>query len=439
MEPDVDTRARSIDRSINVLLRHMGFAGVFLIGGVGLVGATTDLAGAVVAAGSLVMDSGIKKIQHPTGGVVGELLVREGDHVKEGQVLIRLDETLARASLATVEKDLWELQARQARLEAERDQAETISFPDELLAAPEDSELGRIVKGERNLFTFRREAAQGQKHQLRQRIVQLNESIGGLNIQVDAKATEIRLLKKELEGVNELWEKKLVPLTRVVALERNNASLEGERGQLTASIAEAKGKIAETELQIIQIDQDMRSDVAKQLGDIRAKIAELRERRVTALDQLNRIDIRAPQAGMVHELSVHTKGGVITAGEELMQIVPDADKLTVEVKVPPANIDQVHVGQTAILRFSTFNQRTTPEIQGTVSVVSASTSKEDKLGAGYYSVRIVMDAGTLKTMGNVKLVPGMPVDAFLRTSDRTMLSYLMKPFADQMYKAFRER
>ncbi|MDF2119718.1 HlyD family type I secretion periplasmic adaptor subunit [Roseiarcaceae bacterium H3SJ34-1] len=435
----MDDRKRRIDRSINLHLRHMAIAGVFLLGGAGIVGATTDLAGAVVAAGSLVVETSIKKIQHPTGGIVGQLFVREGTHVDAGEVMIRLDETLVRANLTTVEKDLWELESRQARLVAERDQADDITFPDEMLAAPADSDIGKIVQGERNLFSFRREAALGQKHQLRQRIVQLNEKIGGLKIQADAKVSEIGLLKQELDGVNELWEKKLVPLTRVVALQRNNARLEGENGQLMSTIAEARGKIAETELQIIQIDQDMRSDVAKQLGDIRAKIAELREKRVAALDQLKRTDIRAPQSGLVHELSVHTEGGVIGAGEQIMLIVPDADKLAVEVRVPPENIDQVHVGQTAVLRFSSFNQRTTPEVQGTVSVVSASTSKDDKAGAGYYSVRITMDPKLLQTLGDVKLVPGMPVDAFLRTSDRTIVSYLMKPLSDQMYRAFRER
>jgi HlyD family secretion protein len=344
-----------------------------------------------------------------------------------------------RANLTTVEKDLSELEARQARLVAERDQAKEITFPDEMLVAPADSDIGRIIQGERNLFTFRRDSAQGQKHQLHQRIVQLNEKIGGLQIQADAKVSEVSLLKKELDGVNELWEKKLTPLSRVVALQRNNARLEGENGQLLSTIAEARGKIAETELQIIQIDQDMRTDVAKQLADIRAKIAELREKRVAALDQLKRIDIRAPQSGLVHELSVHTEGGVIGAGEQIMLIVPDADKLAVEVRVPPESIDQVYVGQTAVLRFSSFNQRTTPEAQGTVSVVAASTSKDDKAGPGYYSVRITMDPKLLQALGDVKLVPGMPVDVFLRTSDRTIVSYLMKPLSDQMYRAFRER
>ena len=231
--------------------------------------------------------------------------------------------------------------------------------------------------------------------------------------------------------MQDLWDKKLVPLTRLVALERNQARLDGESGQLTASIAESRGRIAETELQIIQVDQDMRSDVARQLADIRAKIAELNERYVTAQDQLKRIDIRSPQSGIVHQLTVHTQGVVIAAGEPIMLIVPDADNLAVEVKVPPSNVDQVHVGQDAVLRFSSFNQRSTPEIGGKVTLVSASTSKDDKAETSFYTVRIAMDAKSIPALGDVRLIPGMPVDAYLRTSERTILSYLVKPRSEE--------
>lgn len=419
-------------------LRNSSIAAIFLVGGIGYVGATSELSGAVVAIGSLVVETNIKKIQHPTGGIVAELYVREGDRVEANQILIKLDETVARASLATVEKDLRELRARQARLETERDQRPDILFPPDMDTSPE-TETGRIIEGEIKLFNFRRDASDGQKRQLRERITQLNEKITGLKVQYDAKLAESRLIRKELEGVQDLWDKKLVPLTRLVALERNQARLDGESGQLTASIAESRGRIAETELQIIQVDQDMRSDVARQLSDIRAKIAELNERYVTAQDQLKRIDIRSPQSGIVHQLTVHTQGGVIAAGEPIMLIVPDADNLAVEVKVPPSNVDQVHVGQDAVLRFSSFNQRSTPEISGKVTLVSASTSKDDKAETSFYTVRIAMDAKSIPALGDVRLIPGMPVDAYLRTSERTIFSYLVKPLSDQMYRAFRER
>jgi HlyD family secretion protein len=215
--------------------------------------------------------------------------------------------------------------------------------------------------------------------------------------------------------------------------------LTGERGQLTARNAEAKGKISETELQILQLDQNVRSDVGKELADIRAKMSELTEKKVTAADQLRRIDIRSPQSGFVHQLSVHTKGEVVAAGEQIMLIVPNADALIVEAKVTPHDIDQVQLDQAATLRFPTFNQRTTPELSGTVSRVAADTMKDDKSGAAYYLVRIAINSGEIERLGGLRLVPGMPVEAFIRTSDRSMLSYMFKPLTDQARRAFREK
>ena len=354
-----------------------------LAGGVGGLAATTELSGAVIAPGSLVVDSNVKKVQHPTGGVVGELRARDGDKVKAGDIVVRLDETITQANLAIVVKSLNELQSRLARLEAERDNVDTVVFPAELLARAGDPELARSMTGERNLFEFRKSARAGQKAQLRERIAQLKEEIQGLTGQVAAKKRETELIGQELEGVRDLWRKNLVQIQRVTALERDAARLEGERGQLIASTAQAKGKISEIELQILQIDQDLRSEVAKDLREVQGKIAELVERKVAAEDQLKRIDIRAPQNGMVHQSTVHTVGGVITPGEAIMLIVPEADALTVEAKLAPQDIDQVRVGQTAALRFSAFNQRTTPELAGVVSRVSADLTTDQRTGAAY--------------------------------------------------------
>jgi HlyD family secretion protein len=388
-----------------------------LAGGVGGLAATTELSGAVIAPGSLVVDSNVKKVQHPTGGVVGELRARDGDKVKAGDIVVRLDETITQANLAIVVKSLNELQSRLARLEAERDNVDTIVFPAELVARAGDPELARSMTGERNLFEFRKSARAGQKAQLRERIAQLKEEIQGLTGQVAAKKRETELIGQELEGVRDLWRKNLVQIQRVTALERDAARLEGERGQLIASTAQAKGKISEIELQILQIDQDLRSEVAKDLREVQGKIAELVERKVAAEDQLKRIDIRAPQNGMVHQSTVHTVGGVITPGEAIMLIVPEADALTVEAKLAPQDIDQVRVGQTAALRFSAFSQRTTPELDG---VVTLSESE-------------------LARLQGLRLVPGMPVEAFIRTGERTVLSYVMKPFTDQITRSFRSR
>jgi HlyD family secretion protein len=385
------------------------------------------------------VDTNVKKVQHPTGGVVGELLVRDGSKVKAGDILIRLDDTQTRANLSIVVNSLNELAARQARDEAERDGANTITFPPDLLARERDPQVAHAVDGERRLFDIRRIARDGQKAQLRQRIVQSNEEIEGLTTQMKSRILQIEWIKKELLGVHDLWEKNLVPFTRVTTLEREAARLEGERGQMIASIAQTKGKISETELQIIQIDQDMRAEVGKDLAEIRGKTAELTERKVAAEDQLKRVDIRAPQDGMVFQLSVHTVGGVISQSEQIMLIVPEADALAVEVKIQPQEIDQVHLDQSAALRFSAFNQRTTPELNGSVSRISADISQDQKTGAAFYTLRITVPERELARLEGLKLVAGMPVEAFLQTNQRTVLSYLVRPLHDQIMRAFREK
>src|SRR3954447_10660150 len=422
--------------------RHLT-AGVALVvllgGGVGGWAATTELAGAVIAPGNLVVETNVKKVQHPTGGVVGELRVRDGTPVKAGDVVVRLDDTVTRANLAIVVKSLDELAARHARLEAERDGAQAPSFPAELLARRSDPDVARLIAGEQKLFEARRSARQGQKAQLKERVGQLQEQIAGLTDQIAAKRRETALIGEELKGVRELWQKNLVQITRVTALERDAARLEGERGSLVSSIAQTKGKITETELQILQIDQDLRTEVGKDLAEIRGKVSELVEKRVAAEDQLKRIDIRAPQNGTVHQLAVHTVGGVVSPGEPIMLIVPNADVLTVETKIQPQDIDQVRVGQRAVLRFSAFNQRTTPELNGEVTRVSADTTQDQKTGITFYMVRIGLTEVEIARLGGVKLVPGMPVEGFIQTGERTVLSYLTKPLTDQALKAFREK
>ena len=410
-----------------------------LAGGVGGWAATTELSGALIAQGSIVVDSNVKKVQHPTGGVVGELNVRDGDHVTTGQVVVRLDDTITRANLAIVTKGLDEFAARKARLDAERDGAEAINFPAEMLARSNEPTVTNAVTNERKLFELRRTARAGQKSQLKQRILQLREEIGGLTAQQEAKSREITLIGTELEGVRDLWKKNLVPITRLTALERDGARIEGERAQLIASVAQAKGKIVETELQIIQIDQDLSSEVAKDMREVDGKIGEFVERKVTAEDQLKRIDIRAPQDGTVLQSTVHTVGGVITAGDPIMLIVPGADNLIVEAKFNPQDVDQLQLGQPAMLRFSAFNQRTTPEITGTVTRISADTTTDQRTGQSYYVVRIGMSTKELARLGDVKLIPGMPVEAFVQTGERTVFSYLVKPLRDQLVRAFREK
>jgi HlyD family secretion protein len=430
---------RASRRSIR---RHLA-AGVavaaLLAWGVGGWASTTEFAGAVIASGSVVVDSNIKKVQHLTGGIVGELRVHDGDRVSAGDVVVRLDDTVTRANLAIVKKGLDELVGRKARLESERDGRQTIKFPDEMLARKSDPDVAHVIESESKLFELRRSARQGQKAQYRERIDQLQEEARGLAAQQAAKDQELGLIGRELVGVKELWSKSLIQLTRLTALEREQARLQGERGQLIAGAAQIKGKIAETELQIIQVDQDLSSDVAKELREIEAKIGEFAERKVAAEDQLKRIEIRAPQDGTVFQLAVHTVGGVIAAGDAIMLIVPHADNLIVEAKVNPQDIDQLQLGQKARLRFSAFNQRSTPEIAGVLTRISADTTSDQRTGQSFYVIRVAMSPEEVARLGEVKLLPGMPVEAFVQTGERTVLSYLMKPLRDQFMRTFREK
>jgi HlyD family secretion protein len=412
---------------------------LFLTCGVGVWATTMKIAGALIAPGTIVVDSNVKKVQHPTGGVVGEVRVHDGDRVEAGDLLVRLDDTVARANFAIVTKGLTELEARRARLAAERDRADTISFPNDLLQRSNDPDVAQVLAAERRLFDLRRAARAGQRAQLRERIEQLGKETNGFTSQQISKEKEVTLIERELGGVRDLFQKSLVPLTRVTALERDATRLDGERGQLVASIAQAKGKVAELNLQIIQVDEDASSEVAKEMREAEGKIGEYVERKVAAADQLKRTDIRAPQGGTVFQSTVHTVGGVIPAGEPIMLVVPDTEKLAVEAKVSPQDIDKVQVSQEAVLRFPAFDTRTTPEISGKVTRVSADTTSDQRTGLSYYTIRIALEREQAARLGNVKLVPGMPVDAFVQTGERTVMSYLMKPLSDQIVRAFREK
>lgn len=411
-----------------------------LAGGFGGWASTVPISGALIAPGAVVVDSNVKKVQHPTGGVVGEVRAHDGDTVKAGDIVVRLDETVVKASLAIVVKTLNGLWARAARLEAEQRGLDKIKFPQQLLDQKSDPDVPDLMASETKLFEVRVNGRTGQKAQLRERVTQLNEEIAGLTAQEQSKDKEIALVEKELIGVRQLYDQHLVQISRLTTLERDAARLSGERAQYIASRAQAKGKITETELQIIQVDKDMVSEVSKDLRESNDKIGEFVERKVTAEDQLRRIDIRAPQDGMVLQSTVHTVGGVITAGDAIMMIVPQADALSVEAKVNPQDIDKLQIGQKTLLRLSAFNQRTTPELNGVVTRVSADVTTDQRTGQAYYTIRVSMPPEEVARLGGEnKIIPGMPVEAFVQTGDRTMFSYLMKPLSDQLMRSFREK
>ena len=310
---------RSSLRTHGLLVVFVSMLLIFALGGWAT---TTEFAGAVVAPAQVIVDSNVKKIQHLTGGVVGDLRVRDGVHVKAGDILIRLDDIQTRANLAIVTKILDELSARQSRMEAERDDAKEVVFPRDLLDRIDNPDVERAITGELRQLETRRTTRDGQKAQLKERIAQLSQEITGYDAQIASKISQIDWIRKELAGVRDLWDKNLVPYIRLSNLEREKDRLEGERGQLIASIAQSRGRMTEIGLQITQIDQDMRTEVGRELAEIRSRTAELAEKKVAAQDMLQRIDIRAPQDGVVHQLSVHTVGGVIAPGEQIMLIVP---------------------------------------------------------------------------------------------------------------------
>lgn len=419
------------------LLVGLVMVGVMAVGAGGWAVAT-PLASALIANGTLVVDSYVKKVQHPSGGIVSILRVKNGDHVEAGDILIRLDQTQTRANLAIVEKRLIELEARRVRLIAERDEAKDVPFDAAFGNQIEKPLVAEAVAGEAKLFAARRASRDGQTAQLKERVEQLDQEVGGLEAQVLGKDQEIGLINKELTGVRQLLNKGLTQLTRVNSLEREAARLTGERGNLTASIAQTKGKITETNLQILQVDDDLQTEVEKELREIEGTIGEFEERRVTAEDQLKRVDIRAPQAGIVHELSVHTTDAVIAPGETVMLIVPAADRLEAEVKIAPQDIDQLGLGQEVQLHFSAFNQRTTPTLAGTVQRIGADLTRDPQSGQTYFLARVAVTSEEIAKLGSLKLLPGMPVEAFVQTGERTALSYLVKPLSDQIERAFKE-
>lgn len=427
-DPRRDIRLASIAGMATILV---------LFGTVGIWAATAQLSGAVIAAGTVVVETNVRRIQHPTGGVVADIRVRDGDHVAAGDVLVSLDATEARAALALIDVELLSLQIGKARLEAERDSLAMISFPEELRSRSREPSVAKMLHTEERLFATRYAAADVQRSQLRQRIVQANEEIVGLVAQVEAKQNELTLVGKELEGIQPLYEQKLVQVTRLITLQRESAQLEGEVGSLLADIARTRGSIAEIELQIVQIDEDMRREVMTELREVDGKIADLNEHRTSASDQLDRIDLRAPEAGVVHTLSVHTIGGVIAPGEQVMLIVPETDQLVVEARVEPALVDRMHIGQMATLRFPAFDSATTPELNGELVHLAADATTDPQSGVSYYLVRLALRWPEVQRLDGKALLPGMPAEVYLQTSSRTAIGYLVKPISDQLSRTFR--
>lgn len=394
-----------------------------------------SLSSAVIASGLVVVDSSAKKVQHLTGGIVARINVKNGDRVAAGDIVLSLDDTQARANLGLVTSQLVQLVGRKARLVAERDGVFEVRFPSGF--ASSDPEAPAVMIGELQLLQTRRTQRVAQQDQLRQRIDQLGKEMEGLGAQQTAKDKEIDLLRDELLRMRILSRQQLIPTSRIVTAERELAKLEGERGQLIAQIARAGAQVSETELQITSVDLTTQSEASKELREIEARINELAERRISAEDQLRRIEIRAPQSGTVHELAVHTVGGIVNAGETIMMVVPTGDALAIEVRIAPGDIDQVSIGQRAVLRFPGLSRETTPEIAAEVSRVAADLTRDTQAGA-FFLARLTAAAGEQAKLNKVRLLPGMPVEGYIEGSQRTTWSYLVKPITDQIRRAMRE-
>jgi HlyD family secretion protein len=397
------------------------------------------LSGAVAMLGMLVSGSNAQKIQHPAGGVIEQILVTDGAHVSRGDALIRMNEVVAQSNLEVLEKQLDQVRARLARLIAERDELQSPDWPPELRARASYTHVADLIASEQAQFEARGGAYTKQIEILKQRTAQLEQERSGYQSQAAANEKQSQYVALELQGLETLYKQQLVALPRLSAVAREAVRLEGERGRLTATIAEHASKIEETSLQINAAAQARRVELTKEITEAHNKESELIERRVTARDAADRVEVRAPQAGTVHQLAVHTLGGVVAPGEMLMLIAPDDGDFVVEARLPPKDVDQVFVGQAATIRFSAFNRATTPELHGTLAYVAPDVARDAQSEATYYAVRIALAASELRRLGNVALRPGMPAEIFLKTENRTLASYLFKPLSDQMHRVLRER
>lgn len=412
---------------------------LFLVGGVFTWSIATTIAGAVIASGQLEVESNRQIIQHPEGGVVGTIYANDGDMVEAGEILIRLDDTMLRSELAIIESQYYELIARRGRLRAESEDLPAIRFDEGLLEiAQQNEEIAELVGGQIRLFEARIASNAQQISQLRERQIQIEELIEGRNVQLAALNEQLGLISEELIDQQSLLDRGLAQASRVLSLRREDASLRGQVGELVASVAESRGRIAELEIEIIRLQTTRQEEAITTLRDMQYRENELRERRLSAIETLSRLEIRAPVSGIVYGSTVHAVRSVIRPADPVMFIVPQDSPLVITSRIETINIDQVVVGQEAVLRFAAFDQRTTPELYGVVTRISADVLTDEVSGMNYYEAQILPYDGEIDKLQGLELVPGMPVDVFIQTGERSPLTFLTKPLTDYFTKAFRE-
>lgn len=418
----------------------LGFiALLILVAGFGTWAVMANISGAVVASGQLEVDQNRQVVQHLDGGIVVDVFVEEGQTVEAGEVLIRLDEKDLAGELAIVEGQLYELMARAGRLRAERDDEDEIVFDPELLTvAAERPDMAELVDGQSNLFLARRESVAREVEQLGRRAEQTQNQIDGIDAQKEALAIQLELIGRELADQQSLLDRGLAQSSRVLSLQREEARLRGSIGELVANRAEAEGRITELELEIIKLETRRREEAITRLRDLQYNLLELRERRRLLTERMSRLDIRAPVSGIVYDLQIMGRRAVIQPAQPVLYLVPQDRPLVITARIETIHVDEVFVGQDATLRFSTFNQRDTPELLGRVVQVSPDAFTDERTQMRYYRAEVELLPGEMEKLAGRDILPGMPVDTFIRTQDRTPLAYLVKPLADYFNKAFRE-
>ncbi|NIJ09051.1 HlyD family secretion protein [Sphingomonas vulcanisoli] len=399
--------------------------------------AVLHLQGAVIAFGELNVATKVKKLTHPTGGVIAAINVRDGDHVSAGQVLMRFDTNITSVAAEATGNSLDQMLATQSRLVAERDGAAAVDFPVRLLANATPSTRQAIAE-ERNLFFLRRNARASQRAELGHKIAEAEHQIRAYQAQIDASDAQGILIAPEQKGLEDLYQKKFVTLSRVNELKRTAVALKANSASLRAQIAQTRAQISDYRQQMIQLDQDARAQAGNELMTVNQQVSEQTVRKVNAADAFDRSSIRAPQAGIVDKLAFNTVGATVAPNQPIMELVPSNDRMTVESKIAVNDVDKVRTGQTTELHFTAFNTRTTPTLRGIVRTVSADKQSDERTGTTFYTVLIEIPPNEIKKLGNVQLVPGMPVEAYIQTSGRSMLSFLLKPIADQFSRSFRQ-
>ncbi|MBW1649538.1 MAG: HlyD family type I secretion periplasmic adaptor subunit [Deltaproteobacteria bacterium] len=408
-------------------------AGLFVF--FGLWAGFAKIESAAIAPGHVKPNSNKKTIQHLEGGIIEKILVMEGEKVKAGQPLIKLDQTSTKASLALLKKEATSLQIEKIRLEAERDGLKQPAFDIKLDYNPSFAE---IIEGEKNLFAIRKKSLAGKIGALNKKTIQLQQQIIGFKVQEKSAAQQIELIEDEMGSVEKLFKKKMISKSRLIALKKEIAKLKGDRGEYIANIAKTKQGINEIKLEIINLKNQRENEITDQLQDIRKKIADLQEKITAALDTLNRTTVTAPQAGIVTGLNFHTQGGVISPGADITDIVPQDDELIIEAKIDPKDIDVVYAGLKARVRLLAYKTKNVPMLSGTVQNVSADRFTDKLTGAAYFVVKIKVDEKELLRLKEVKLYPGMPGECYIVLGSRTFIQYFLSPIADTMRRALKE-